>query len=442
MAKPKLDQEFLKENSIEKLVNSFASSAELYSVVLDINGKPLINPVGPAPYLGEFHEMVFNPEFTKLYEEIVNCIADSKQAMYSEIDDGNPDSRFAAAPIFVNGRFYAAWIIYAHTKNQNQKLFKAFDHMANVANVLSDIISKLFIGSAIYDEEEEMKSELDFEKNGREIMSKILKIVSEGDKSNVLEVYENVGTLLDVDYIVYYQVDHNQAGRMKLIDYWARFGKSPEAEASFTWDHDHYDLDLQEKIREEGLIVDKNNMTNKMRVEVFQGNVKAIMVFPVRIAGEYEGRMIFIENSRERIWKKNEIAFAKEVTDMISRDLTIERRIQRSRRGTRILREIFDELPVLLFVRDIENGKVIYTNPALKGKMGYDMTGENSFMMIPNVKEEFEGMDNKTHDIVHHGKEYYKRYIDKLGGIYDVVEYFTRWRDGEKVAVLIMTPEE
>ena len=54
MAKPKLDQEFLKENSIEKLVNSFASSAELYSVVLDINGKPLINPVGPAPYLGEF----------------------------------------------------------------------------------------------------------------------------------------------------------------------------------------------------------------------------------------------------------------------------------------------------------------------------------------------------------------------------------------------------
>ena len=179
MAKPKLDQEFLKENSIEKLVNSFASSTELYSVVLDINGKPLINPVGPAPYLGEFHEIALNPKFKTLYEDIVNCIADSKQAMYSEIDDGNPDSRFAAAPIFVNGRFYATWILYAHTKTQNQKLFKAFDHMANVANVLSDIISKLFIGSTISDEEEEMKSELDFEKNGREIMTKILKIVSE-----------------------------------------------------------------------------------------------------------------------------------------------------------------------------------------------------------------------------------------------------------------------
>ena len=141
MAKPKLDQEFLKENSIEKLVNSFASSTELYSVVLDINGKPLINPVGPAPYLGEFHEIALNPKFKTLYEDIVNCIADSKQAMYSEIDDGNPDSRFAAAPIFVNGRFYATWILYAHTKTQNQKLFKAFDHISTVAKVLSDIIS-------------------------------------------------------------------------------------------------------------------------------------------------------------------------------------------------------------------------------------------------------------------------------------------------------------
>ena len=127
---------------------------------------------------------------------------------------------------------------------------------------------------------------------------------------------------------------------------------------------------------------------------------------------------------------------------MISRDLTIERRIQRSRRGTRILQEIFDELPVYLFVRNIDSGKVIYTNPALKEKMGYDMTNENSFMMIPNVKEEFEGMETKPHEPVHHGKEYYKRYIEKLGGIYDIVEYFTRWRDGEKVAVLIMTPEE
>ena len=265
----KINAEFLRDQHIDDIVNNFASVCELYSVVLDINGKKLVEPTGPATYLGEFYEMVFNPKYRKLYEDVVNCIADSGQAMYSEIDDGNPDSRLAAAPIFVDGKFFATWILYAHTKGQNQKLFKAFEHFSKNAEILSDTITRLYVGSVASGEEETIKHELDFERNAKEIMGKVLKVVAAGDRTNILELYENVGKLLDVDYIVYYAVDRQRVGHMNLVDYWSRTGKSEEAEAVFGWETDHYDVELQNKIKTEGLVIDKKNMTNQMRVEIF-----------------------------------------------------------------------------------------------------------------------------------------------------------------------------
>ena len=52
---------------------------ELYSVVLDINGHILVPPTGPTPYLGEFYEMVVNPDNKELYSDVVGCIVDSSR---------------------------------------------------------------------------------------------------------------------------------------------------------------------------------------------------------------------------------------------------------------------------------------------------------------------------------------------------------------------------
>ena len=166
------------------------------------------------------------------------------------------------------------------------------------------------------------------------------------------------------------------------------------------------------------------------------------MVFPIKYEGTYIGRLIFIENSRERIWSKREVSFARDIAAMISTDIAIRKRIHKSRRGSKVILDIFDSLPVYLFVRNVESGKVIYANPMLKKKMGFDITGQDSFTMIPNVQDEYEGMNEAMNDAIYNGSEKYKRYIDKLDGIYDVTEYFMTWNDGSKVSVLVMTPEE
>lgn len=437
-----INSDFLKDNHIDELINSFANVCDLYSAVLDINGHVLIDPNGPSTFLGEFHELVLNPKYSKVYADAMNCIIDSKQAIYSEIDDGNPDSRLAAAPIFIDGRFYATWILYAHTKAQNQKLFKAFNNMSSIAEVLSDIATKLYTNSKLTEKEEAISSKLTFEHQAREVMSRVLEFFALGDKGDASEIYDSVGKVLDVDYMVYYQVDRDRPGYMKLLDYWAKQGKCEEAEAAFSWDSDHYDMELQEQIKKEGLVIDKNNMTNRMRVEVFNGNVKAIMVFPIYFRDKYQGRLIFIENTKERVWTSSEICFAKDIADMISKDLTIESRFRRGKKSNKAFIEIFDALPIYAFVRNVDDGKIIYANPAMQSKMGSDMVGQNSFQIIPYFMEEYDNA-NMAEGITHsYTKEKYKRYIQQLGGTFDVLEYFMRWDEGQRVSVIVLVEDQ
>lgn len=436
-----INSRFLLDNHIDDLINGFANVCDLYSAVLDINGHVLIEPNGPSTYLGEFHELVLNPKYSKVYVDVMNCIIDSKQAIYSEIDDGNPDSRLAAAPIFIDGRFYATWILYAHTKAQNQKLFKAFSNMSTFAEVLSDIATKLYTNSMLTEKEEDITNKLEFEQKAKEIMSRILECVALGDKRDITKIYDDVGNILDVDYMVYYKVDRDRPGYMKLVDYWAKHGKGKDAEDAFSWDSDHYDMELQEKIKKDGLIIDKNNMTNRMRVEVFNGNVKAILVFPVYFYDIYQGRLIFIENTKERVWTSSEINFAKDVADMISKDLTIESRFRRGKKSNKALIEIFDALPIYAFVRTVDDGKIIYANPAMQNKLGSGIVGQNSFQMIPYFMKEYDNA-NMAEGIAHsYTKGKYKRYIQQLGGTFDVLEYFMRWDDGQIASVIALVED-
>ena len=192
-------------------------------------------------------------------------------------------------------------------------------------------------------------------------------------------------------------------------------------------------------IKNGGLIIDKKNMTNQMRVEVFRGKARAIMVFPLYINGAYAGRLIFIENTKERIWTKQEINFAQEVTEMLSRDMTIEARLKAKADNERTILGLFDSIPVPVAVRSVKSGKILYVNSVLKEKIGRDITGEDSRILAPSVQEEFEGYG--AEGTGGRSNIEYKRFIDQLSGIYDIKEAFVNWGKEGEVSVLVITEE-
>ncbi|MBO4862818.1 MAG: GAF domain-containing protein [Eubacterium sp.] len=432
----KITPEFLKSCKVDQLIDGFASACELYSVVLDVDGKILIEPSGPKAYLGEFYVTVTNPRYRRLYKETVEYIVDTRETLLTEVNEISPGSRFAAAPIFVDDHFVATWILYAHNKTQSQKLFKSYDRQHVMASCLSDIITKLYAGSMTMYEDKLVRKQLKFETQCKDIVDEILSMVISGDKTFVSDVYEKVRKLLNVDYIVFYRVDKTNPLNMILHDYWAKGGKSEEAEKAFVWDHDHYSPEMAAQIRTEGLVIDRRTMTNQMRAEVFNGNVKAIMVFPVFLKGEYEGRMIFIENSRERIWSKSEIKFAKQIADIVSKDLAVVRRMEQIESAWAAIKKVADAIPDYLLVRQMD-GKIIFANSYLRQKLGEDIIGKDSRFILP-MQEEFavDGAPMETPS----GLTVYQRYIDILGGIYDVTESIHKWRKDEKVSIVILEP--
>ncbi len=429
-----ITRKFLKKYNIDNCINEFASACGLYSTVLDINGKILVDPTGPKTYLGEFYVTVTNPKYFKLYTDVVSCIVDTGESMYSEIDDGNPDTRVAAAPLFVDGTFVATWILYAHTKTQNQKLFKAFDSFSSMAKSLSAIIAGLYKGSVSISEDKIVRAELEFERECKELTDEIIDTVLEGDKGDLSSFYERVGKLLNVDYIVYYEVDEELPGHMILNDYWAKEGKGRKAERTFGWEKDHYSLEFAKQIKRKGLIIDKNNMTNQMRVEVFRGNAKAVMVFPVFLKGHYHGRMIFIENTKERVWNDAEISFAKQITEIVSRFVTVQLHVDEVEEGWQIIRSMAESIPEMVLVRSIHSGKVIYANHAFKRIMGPDVEGRDVNRLIP-LQEVY---DEKSMTPFEPKETHYQRYIDELGGIYDVTENYHRWGSHDIVSVIVL----
>ena len=431
--------EFLKEHKIDEMISSFAEMGELYSVLLDTNGRMLLTPTGPTAYLGEFHEIISNPKYHAKYMDNLKCLNDTKKPMYEEIDDGNPHSRLSTAPIFVNGSLVATWVMYSRTEQQTMRLFKAHDRQRVFAEALSELITRLTINSRITDNDKQVQSELEFEHEAKLIIEEILDVLSKGDKKNIYELYERVGRLLDVDYIVYYEFDFDHPGKMNLKDYWAKIGKGDEAEQGFVWDHDHYSPDVQDLIKQDCFILDSKSMTNRMRVEVFGNKTRAIMVFPVFIGKTYTGRLIFIESSKERVWTDEEISFARDVTDFISRNLTIEKRMGVAVMNRKTFKAMLEAMPVMAMIRSVKTGKILFANSAMRERLGEEIVGQDSYQILPKASTTFKDLEKMTEH--KHRPVTFTRYIEKLGGIYNIIESSLDKYKDERCKVVLFYPE-
>ena len=432
-----ITKDFLKEHNVDTIIDAYAESLGLYSVVLDLNGKILVDPYGPSAFLGEFYEIVRNPKYISFYEEIRGCIRGDGQPVFSEIDDGNPDTRISAVPIYTNGRYVATWILYAHSKQQAQSLFKCSDGQAKIAKSLSYAITLLHNSAFKVKAMEQMNEALGFELRQKNALAEVLSDMYDSDENFTSELFRRVGELLDVDYVVYYKNSEESSETMDLIDYWSKMDKVENQEESFVWHHDHYDAEMREKIKTEGLVIDRNNMTNQMRVEVFRGNARAVIVQPIMVSGEYTGRLIIIENSKERVWTESEISFAKVVSMLISGIITMQNlRKQNENKVTSYLLDILKSMPVMAFIRNSNTGTVLFANDTINERLGMDFVGKDSFRVVPMLDNQYPVIDES--ESPDEGPVKFKRYINELGGVFDITETCIEWNDGSPASVLIL----
>lgn len=432
---------FFRKTGIAGITEQMASLFGLYSVVLDMNGRPLVKPTGPKAYFGEFYNGVRDPKYLSLLKQIAENLRENPRPYFAEIQDDNPDSRVAVAPFFVKDTMVGIWILYAYTQQQIMNLFKVYQQQFELAQAISSMMEQLCRnvsrGTAVEREERDLSNEI----STKRILGEVLEAMYTENHEKFAHAVEKVGQTMDLDYIVCYLADPDSPDgtHMLLRDYWAKDGKSPEAEEVFGWEHDHYNEEMRRQIAKDGLFIDRRTMTNQMRVEIFRGNARAVMVVPLKAHKKVYGRLILIENTNERVWTRQEIRFAKLFGQIVSKYIVLQH--ERSKgilSSTTYLEDVFNAIDAEVLIRNRQTGEILFLNASLNEKLGGEFLGADSFRIVPRISEEYEGFSGNMKTAAEPTK--FRRYINELGNIYDVTEIRTKWNNKDDADILVLVP--
>ena len=146
--------------------------------------------------------------------------------------------------------------------------------------------------------------------------------------------------------------------------------------------------------------------------------------------------IVFCENQAERTWTDDDIAFAKEVTDVASRIIRFATGEESADQANKTLLDIYNYLSVGIFIKDDQSGKVIFSNRTMNNMLGYDFTGGDSRIIVAHSGNTMGFGETTDRNRVTN----WRKYIDSLVKIVDITEIRIKWLNGEPASVYIVRP--
>ncbi len=439
-----LTKELLAEDELSEIFGTFARAYGLYSTVVDQNGHSLMPPVGPDAYLGYYYDMFERPENQEFFESLKRSSIMQEEAVFSELPgDGNPESRVSAVPITVNGLYLATWILCAQDRSQASQLRIASREQYHLAELISGFIQRSVYSGQQGDKEREIEKQLEFEYKQKQILSEVRDIIRSDDPNRLYTILKIAAETLDVDYAFYVFRRKND---LKVVNKDSK-GKSwsPDGNSLMTMEqmqnlHEGFSEEDQQKILQDGYVVDQENMTNRIRVTVFQGQARAAIIMPIGTGRDPYGRLYFVESRKERIWTDSEVEFARLIGRLLGEAIEYIENEGRRKNASQTLLKIFHQLTIDVFIREDETGKVLFVNDALIRHLGTDITGHDSRRLIPEGREEYESYPGAIHEKEAAPQEIrtWTRYINELGAIYNVTEIPIEWVDGSSATAVLL----
>ena len=439
-----LTKELLAEDELAEIFGTFARAYGLYSTVVDQNGHTLMPPVGPDAYLGYYYDMFERPENQEFFESLKRSSMMQEEAVFSELPgDGNPESRVSAVPITVNGLYLATWILCAQDRSQASQLRIASREQYRVAELVSGFIQRSVYAGQQGDKERDVEKQLEFELRQKRILLELRNVIRSEDPDRLFTILKNAAEVLDVDYAFYVFRRKND---LKVVNKNSK-GKSwsPDGNSLMTMEqmqnlHEGFSEEDQKKILGEGYVVDQENMTNRIRVTVFQGMARAALIMPIGTGKEPVGRLYFVESRKERVWTDSEVQFARLTGQLLGEAIEVIENEGRRKNASQTLLDIFHQLTIDVFIREDESGKVLFVNDAMIRHLGTDITGHDSRRLIPEGREEYESYPGAIHEKAEppQGIRTWTRYINELGAIYNVTEIPIEWVDGSSATAVLL----
>ena len=434
-------EELITDDKVKLMMDTFTKLTGLYSVFVDVEGKVVFPPTGPATNLGDFYDLFEKPSYKEYYKHIKQTVLENDAPTIIDREEGGV-GKISAVPIKINDDPKGIWMVGSYTKEETAKLREVYDSHWEIANMISndlrmtiaiDIESTKSKGAG-----KKLLDELTRQSIVTDAMSKINSKLIDTVDQVIEETLRNVGINMGIDKAALYTMDGSTKNYV-LRSYWNASGEVPGEDLLSTLPDNMY---MVEKLITEGdgyYVADNSNQSESAKLLLMKYGVKAVVAHPIDLGNKLYGILFLAESSAERIWTSDELRFTNNIAVVIKNMLENAVGDDNIRNVNKHLIETYNNFNVALFVRDAHSGEVLFSNKKMNELIGYDFVGHDSRELITDLHDKFDNLDGVRKPFITKERVVnWRRYIQKLDHIMDITEISMEWLSGEAASLIIL----
>lgn len=432
----------LKEGFMEELIEAFVAVTGLYSVVIDLQGGFITKPAGGMSHLGEFYDLFERPFYKDLYHRLNTQLIEDRQPMALEMNDGNPNSRIAGAPIMMDDRHVATWIICSFSKEERDSLLNVY----RAHYSLSGHVSEYLYNEAVVDKEIKrsrlneyrLRKQLERQNIITELLANL-----QGSTINSLEIIlEKAGKYLDVGRMSCFALDDKTKTFSCLKD-WDCRNREEFDNPSPSWNANK-SPDIMKQIKtQDFLTLSDRQCRMSIRENLTRYDLKTILMVPICWEGKVVGYISCGEHRRHRVWQDSEIQFLKNVRDIIQTIVVSSKYHGDYRSMASSLVGAYEYCPQIIYVKDAVTGEIYYANKAAEEAFGISLAGYDSNLILRSPMSDYEHSPAmRRHYVYNKNLSKWECYIKQLDKIMHVEEIRIEWYDHKDARLVVLKDKE
>lgn len=398
-----------RDESIYTMMNRFAKFANLYSCFIDVNGKMIGEPIGPATNLGDFYDLFETPTYKEYYIRLKAIMLERCRPHLFTREAGTP-GRFAAAPISMKDQLLGFWVMASYTQEETERLGAIYCEQWDVANTISELVYNHELLFAERENARIANQKLEAALAREKVLRLALKGMQRRNHAvepNIINDFLNqIGECLKVSAIYFYAAQERDTKRLSLHTFWTKNKQETiEDEAQLL-----YDLEQSE----------------------------ATIVHPILLNDELYGKL-FLVSEPDRVWEQQDLMFSRTVKHIIQGIVEVATDDSMLRQTNNQLIETYNNFNVGIFIRDTGSGRVLFSNAKMNEMIGRDFTGGDSRMILTDLHDRFDGIGGIRKPFITKEKiTNWRRYIQSFDAIMDITEIQIEWLHGEPASLIIL----
>lgn len=429
-------------DKVQDIMNVVSKLTKLYSVYVDMDGKMVFPPVGPATNMGDFYDLFETPAYKEYYNYIKQEVIDNNGPMVLDREEGGI-GKISVAPFRIKGEIRGIWILGSYTQEETDMLKKFSEDHWNIAEYISTFVYKSLIADVEMAKAKgagkKLREELAKQNIINTALSKINSKLIDDIDTVISETIRDVGIHMNVDKILLYKFDRDNAGiQCELRNYWNVTSAAPEGDVLDDLSSKMYHV--EEGIKTDGkYIVDNSNMTEKSKINLMKFNFMAVIAHPIYMNDKLYGALFFAESKNDRVWTKEEIRFTEGISIIIQNMLENAEGDDNIRKVNKHLIETYNNFKVGVFIRDAYSGEVLFSNAKMNEMLGYDFKGGDSRVILTDLRDRYDNITGMRKPFITKEKVVnWRSYIQRLDDIMDITEVQIEWLKGEPASLIIL----